>query len=547
MPIHQFNVASCQSWTMHGHLFIINGDLTKIACDAILIPTDDELTIEPIWAAIEDQHEDELAELRRDGIKTWGSKKVLRLARMKKKPWVWLGNIGQFGDDSGFEVFESTLEEFVKKSARAIKIDDRRNRIQNWPVPRVAVNVLGSEKGGGAHRKGDLVRGLVQTLTALAHNYGVDIVLVTFGVKPYAAAQRARLQLVGDSDRALKATWRFTYQRKDNLIRCGRSLAANAINSRLVLFIGAGVSSGAGLPRWNDLICDAAKNAKMKPQARKYLRDKDLRDQATIVKAHLRDGEKSLNELVVERLKSRHYALLHGLLASLPTSEAVTTNFDDLFESAWITDGMSPAILPQQSVKNNGRWLLKLHGTVTEPEKMVLTRSDYLNMPRQHGALMGLVQGLLMMRHMMFVGYSLRDEDFHELIHEVRDARGDGTAPLGTVLTLHEDKLEDELWGNDLHVVPMAGSRKVGADATETAARQLEMFIDLVAYLSSTSAAFFLDKTYDELLSDKERRLRDTLTDLMTGIGKAGPGEVAFKVSQFLRNELGAEVAASVS
>src|SRR5207302_7615765 len=46
------------------------------------------------------------------------------------------------------------------------------------------------------------------------------------------------------------------------------------------------------------------------------------------------------------------------------------------------------------------------------PEDIVLTRSDYLAMPRQYGALIGLVQGMLMMRHMMFVGYSLQDEDF---------------------------------------------------------------------------------------------------------------------------------------
>ena len=100
------------------------------------------------------------------------------------------------------------------------------------------------------------------------------------------------------------------------------------------------------------------------------------------------------------------------MLASLPSNEAVTTNFDGLFESARTTDGRRLAILPENAVDAEGRWLLKLHGTVTRPDEMVLTRSDYLDMPRRYGALMGLVQGLLMMRHMMFVGYSLRDEDF---------------------------------------------------------------------------------------------------------------------------------------
>ena len=202
--------------------------------------------------------------------------------------------------------------------------------------------------------------------------------------------------------------------------------------------------------------------------------------------------------------------------------------------------GRQPTILPESAVDTDGRWLLKLHGSVHKSDDMILTRSDYMDMPRRHGALMGLVQGLLMMRHMMFIGYSLRDEDFHELIHEVRTARGETTdpRPLGTVLTLHEDQLEQELWGRDLHVVPMTGRRRKEPDDA-AAARQLEIFIDLVAYLSTTSAAFFLDETYNEL-SEDERDLRDVLRQFGPGRKERAPGEVAFSVSQFLQGELGA-------
>lgn len=34
---------------MSGHLFIMNGDLTKVACDAILIPTDAGLGFTLSW------------------------------------------------------------------------------------------------------------------------------------------------------------------------------------------------------------------------------------------------------------------------------------------------------------------------------------------------------------------------------------------------------------------------------------------------------------------------------------------------------------------
>lgn len=98
-------------------------------------------------------------------------------------------------------------------------------------------------------------------------------------------------------------------------------------------------------------------------------------------------------------------------------------------------------------------------------------------MPRQYGALIGLVQGLLLMRHMLFVGYSLRDEDFHELMYEVRAARGDAAAGASnaTVLTLSDDGLERQLWEDDLAIVPMVARPDEEVDKSK-AARQLEIF-----------------------------------------------------------------------
>lgn len=35
--------------TYAGHVFVVNGDLSKLACDAWMIPTDDKLSLEPNW------------------------------------------------------------------------------------------------------------------------------------------------------------------------------------------------------------------------------------------------------------------------------------------------------------------------------------------------------------------------------------------------------------------------------------------------------------------------------------------------------------------
>lgn len=522
---------------MAGHLFIINGDLTKVACDAILLPTSEALSLRRWKRFLNTHHKEELTRLRTEGFR---DNLVLHLDRIGKEPRIWLGNVGQVGNSSDFSVFAPYIEDFVSRALDTYNRSDHADRIHDWGPPRFAVNVVGSGRGGGAKKKGHLIVGLVRKLRALARNRDVDMILVTHGDKQYAAAQRARRTALCEETKKLDGEWHFSDQPEDvNLHEEAQRLAGHAIENHLVLFIGAGISRGAGLPLWKDLLSHVAKESVTDNAATEELKTIDLRDQATILERRLLEQRKSLRDDVAARLEAPCYALGHGLLASLPSKEAVTTNYDRLFEMARTTAQRRLAVLPDDPVDADGNWLLKLHGTVTRRHDMVLTRSDYLDMPRQYGALMGLVQGLLMMRHMMFVGYSLQDEDFHELVHEVRFATKGRSShgPLATVLTLDENILQRELWSKELQFVPMT---KRGTPPS-AAARQLEVFLDLVGYLSTTSAAFFLDPTYAAVSG--ERELRDALSTLAEQISEqlleAKLGSVAYKVRHFLRHELG--------
>lgn len=106
----------------HGHLFIINGDLTKLACDAILVPTDDNFRIESYWHDVVPHERLPLQ---------WGTDSVMRLptefrkdSADKGKVGVWLANIGFAGDQSGFDAYESTIREYIT-AARARLSRDR--------------------------------------------------------------------------------------------------------------------------------------------------------------------------------------------------------------------------------------------------------------------------------------------------------------------------------------------------------------------------------------------------------------------------------------
>lgn len=512
-----------------GHLFIVNSDLTKIACDAILVPTDKKLNIESHWKELTDT-------LEFSG--PFDSFVLPTTSKEGRKPQrhVWLGNIGQPRDDSDYSVFVPALREFILAAKAELELD-RVGRIYEWPRLRLAVNVIGSGKGGAKEVQGELLKGLVRTLDNLTSDFDVDIVLVAFGAKQYAAAQWARRQLVEDVGR--DAMWSF-HETANRELRSKADAMAEAANTKhLVLFIGAGVSAGAGAPNWGGLLSEMAEKAGFTADQLKALPGLDARDQATLIDRRLRLKGGSLSEAVGERLSAiEMYSLQHSQLASLPSAEAVTTNFDVLFELAVRTHN-TLAVLPE-SPRIADRWLLKLHGTVDIDDSIVLTRSDYLDMPRQYGALMGLVQAMLLMRHMMFIGYSLKDEDFQELIHEVRSARGDKAGDVGgTVFTLFDDDLQRELWAPDLAVVPMMACRSDQGISDEVAARELEMFLDLVGYESTTSATFFLDEDFKGLTED-DSDLRDVLWNLAHMTDAAQPGEVGYLIKTFLK-ELGSD------
>lgn len=507
---------------MKGHLFIINGDLTKIACDAVLVPTDGAFELESKWDGLVEDYRNEIPA-------SWDGRNVIPLSKRHRRPRVWLGNIGQVGAQSNFLVFDPVIREFVAQAAREPRDDPDRERIYEWPLRRLAVNMVGSGKGGGRGTKGELALGLVKTLTELATKHGVDIILVTYGDRPYAAAQWARRKYLENANAS------HAWPLRKELISKADELAKDALDRQLVLFIGAGVSAGAGVDTWNGLLESMAEEANFTDKERELLAKKDLRDQATLIESALHNTSHSFKQRIAERIGEKiRYSLAHGLLASLPSKEAVTTNFDSLFENAASVAGSGIAVLPRDPRKTDGRLLLKLHGSIDDHNGMILTRSDYLRMPRQYGALMGLVQGLLMLRKMVFVGYSLSDEDFHELLDEVRAARGDSVDGVGrgTVLTLKDDPLERKLWQHDLDTVPMV---TVDDDRNDLpwAARQLELFLDLVGYLATTSATFFLDASYADL-TKSEFELLEPLDKLVRLTANSAPRTVGSQVREFL-------------
>ena len=113
---------------------------------------------------------------------------------------------------------------------------------------------------------------------------------------------------------------------------------------------------------------------------------------------------------------------------------------------------------------------------------------------------------------MLFVGYSLSDEDFHSIVRQVRQARSgaEGVGKIGTVIALVENPIFTELWSEDLDVLSMASEVE---DVFE-AERRLQIFLDRLCLEAADLDAFLLDPIYDTMLDPDELTLKGALAEL---------------------------------
>lgn len=225
----------------------------------------------------------------------------------------------------------------------------------------------------------------------------------------------------------------------------------------VVLFVGAGLSIGAGLPGWGALVRPLAERIGYSGddllKAAQYYENRNGRH-ALIT--YLRD---QLDTTAVESTEN------HDLLARLPANIVFTTNFDDLLERAYrkaerqvnLVVGATELPYWDESKVN----LVKLHGTSDRPASLIITERDYNTIYRSNALILQQLNTLLATRTFLFVGYSMSDPDFNQIYDQLHvDLGRDQRRPYLVTFGVDEFTAED-LEQRGYHVVnlPSEGDR----------------------------------------------------------------------------------------
>lgn len=508
---------------MAGHLFVTEGDLTRLASDAWLLPTDVTGRVNPVWAKCDPDLESSIAALRcNEALRTRERVAPLRPGD-DQGPAIWAIDTGGTGSEDA-EWYADAVEAGIRAAVAGLDRTARHGRDR----PLVGVPLVGLGEGMGEPIAGEIVAAQVDRIVHLSGRLRrkVDIAVVALGADKLAAAQQARRRAY---ERLKASPWAELTGAE---VSEAERLAALARQGDLVLFVGSGVSSAAGLPGWDQLLGTLAKKAGLTRS--NDLRDLNPLDQARLIRRSLGGGrfEAEMEEIFAGK---REQGLPHQLLTSLPIREVATTNYDTLFEDAWRFGGRKVAVLPRKRALTERRWLVKLHGSIKKPSSIVLTRDDYLRMDREGSALAGIVQALLITRRMLFVGYSLDDDRFHQIAHDARAAIGSAderpdSEPFGVALSLVGRQSVRKLWEGDIDVLDLSG----GGDKS-AGARRIEIFLDCLVATSDNPAAYLNNPGFQALWTETEKELAVALDQVRSLVGRRDSGPAAAAVARQLR------------
>ena len=444
-----------------GHVFVVHGLLEAVRYDVVVVPTDSEFNVESRWKA-----------LLTDGTPRkpddWGR----GYGRSPDTDQVWFISVHDRAPVTGDQLGRR-IEAMVGEILDANRSSENKRVV-------IAMPVLGIGGGAQGSRRGSVVRELLQCLTDIARAQHVDLALVTSNLAVHSAAQHFR-----------REDPRFTSELTDAERASAKDLGMLAQQGHLALFIGAGVSMAAGLPSWDKLLKDLAREANIADADFKSLADSPL-DQAELVWLNLQER---LGPAVVEMVAgAEQVSLAHALLAGLNAGQVVTTNYDELYEHAVESTGRPrPAVLPREQAEPDRAWLLKMHGDIADEQSIVLTRRSFVRYDANSRPAGSLLQSLMMTKHLLVVGTSMSDDNVIRLAVEVDDfLKSD--AQFGTFLDVSAPSARTRLWEKRFRWLNCCG------DDIAARVRRMEIFLDAVGMYAAKDASWLLDERFSGLL-----------------------------------------------
>ena len=179
----------------------------------------------------------------------------------------------------------------------------------------------------------------------------------------------------------------------------------------LTFFVGAGISKLSDAPKWSELIdafCDNLGRAKKSDYS-----NEEYLSIPQMYYYSINQDEGRYYDFINSCFGSKKLVpnAIHKMLLDLNPYAFITTNFDDLLETAASENCQSFKVVAcddEISGINGNRFILKLHGDLNH-RNIVLKEEDYLNYSEKFKLVETLLKSIFATNTVVFIGYGLND------------------------------------------------------------------------------------------------------------------------------------------
>ena len=195
----------------------------------------------------------------------------------------------------------------------------------------------------------------------------------------------------------------------------------NAIDTnKLVVFVGAGISVDAGIPKWGALIDELKSEIEIPKGEEDYLRISQMYYNERQQKEFI---DKIRSVLKHKKVK---YNEIHESIFKLNPAHILTTNYDDLLEQVIKKKSLPFSIVSKDEefpYALNTNLLVKIHGDLNDTD-IVLKEDDYLDYSLNHPLIEAFLKSIFATKVVLFVGYGFSDVNLKMIIQTVRNILG---------------------------------------------------------------------------------------------------------------------------
>lgn len=238
-----------------------------------------------------------------------------------------------------------------------------------------------------------------------------------------------------------------------------------ATQKTLVPFIGAGVSQLGGCPGWNEFANAAidyfVQHGKVNHAQLHQITSLPSRIKLSLALDLQRQHNLPIDFVGLLKPSDRDRETgdkIYAIIAKLESKIFVTTNYDQ-----WLDGARQPFFRQSDITVENlevPNAVFHIHGSITDPDNMVLTTADYLRRYASHGIdgnggrenpFLTFLQKLFELKNVLFIGYSLSELEVLEYVLQKAGTKPlDGLAPKHYILQgfySHELELARSLEG----------------------------------------------------------------------------------------------------